>query len=479
MNTTCEALRDDLLAYRHHELPAARRLVVRWHLTLCAVCREELAIMEQITTDLLATESAPPLDAGLRTRILSAVDNAPPAIPHATPRRPHPVVQFGFGLAAMAVLAAILFPTFSRARYNARRASVESNLKQIMPDAGYEHETKSLPVTASPSAGAGAASADSASSNEARRVVGGPVRIDKSVRSTARTYPLTESDTTFADAHVKAPAQPQFARRNVDAADRPTGGGRNFLHASGGAAALGSSGAADLPSALRRVHKEARIAVAVAKVEDDADTVESYVKSAGGFIADNTLSTGGDGLKTATLTVRVPVGQFEKVLGQIAKLGDVKAKNVSGEDITEKFSDADQANRVLSSELGVKESQLKAALDRAAKDKKHPVDVPWQQRAEVRELRVLAAQAQARLDLMKKISDLANISVELQEQARPAQQTGLLQDMSDTGYAAFDTFVLAARVPLNLAIWILAYCPLWIPLAVAYRYYSRGHLRNP
>ena len=68
MNTTCEALRDDLLAYRDHELPAARRFVVRWHLTHCAACREELAIMEQITTDLLATESAPALDAGLRIR---------------------------------------------------------------------------------------------------------------------------------------------------------------------------------------------------------------------------------------------------------------------------------------------------------------------------------------------------------------------------------------------------------------------------
>ncbi len=51
----------------------------------------------------------------------------------------HPVKQWGFTLiellvviAIIAILAAILFPVFARARENARRASCQSNVKQIL-----------------------------------------------------------------------------------------------------------------------------------------------------------------------------------------------------------------------------------------------------------------------------------------------------------------------------------------------------------
>ncbi len=53
-------------------------------------------------------------------------------------KMPHPSRQFGFTLiellvviAIIAILAAILFPAFARARENARRASCQSNMKQI------------------------------------------------------------------------------------------------------------------------------------------------------------------------------------------------------------------------------------------------------------------------------------------------------------------------------------------------------------
>ncbi len=95
------------------------------------------------------------------------------------------------------------------------------------------------------------------------------------------------------------------------------------------------------------MHKEATIGVQVPNPEATSDTVETMVKETGGYVASNTLNTGDDGLKTAELTVKVPSRSLRHFLAQVAKLGNVQSKNISGEDITEKTSDADQTENVL------------------------------------------------------------------------------------------------------------------------------------
>lgn len=465
MNPYCESLQEDLLAYQDHELSLARRLVVRWHLARCAACRQELKIMETISDKLRSTESAASgqtatLDPALRNKILSSVAgeapalNAAPAQPpsgaRALPREARPRFKLqlveGLGLG----LAALTFCFFALNLSGQRmRAGFSDAAKNISTSTGYESHTSTDSTAARPAV----------SSTSASGMSGG----------TAHEAPAASPPDSFRKSAAQSnQAFSRFDGNYVRPATRPS------TPLSPGTGASTDS----LPSSLRRVHKEGRITVDVAKVEDQSDTVIAYVKSAGGYVSDNTLSTGADGLKMATLTVRVPVGKFETVLSQIAKLGDVKAKNISGEDITEKFSDAEQADRILDSELTVKESQLKQALQREANDKKHRYMVPWQQRAEVRELRIQAAQAKARKDLLKRISDLSNITVQLQEKARTLSQGGFVEGIGDACSAAMDTFLLALRVPVNALLWTLAYLPIWLPLLIAYRLLSRAYLRG-
>jgi hypothetical protein len=219
----------------------------------------------------------------------------------------------------------------------------------------------------------------------------------------------------------------------------------------------------------RRVHKGASITVQVSDLEDKTSTVEQMTKNIGGYVANNDLETGGDGLRRSILTLKVPVGQFESVLDKIAKLGLVKSKQVSGEDITARVSDAEQAKTVLANQLGQQVERLKRAK---AKDKA-------QERHEARLIQIQLAQARARYNMLNKLATLSTIAVQLQEKSTPAVQGGGFTDeLGKTKQAATSAFMDALRVPLIVLMWILAYSPLWIPLLLIYRFASRTYLRR-
>jgi len=196
------------------------------------------------------------------------------------------------------------------------------------------------------------------------------------------------------------------------------------------------------------------------------------VKEAGGFVAGNTLNTVGDGLKTADMTVKVPVAQFETVLGQIAKLGSVQSKNVTGEDITEKASDAYQTENVLEGDVQTSESRLKAL---GAKAK-------WSDQQGTRDLRTQLAESRARLVLLKRMAALSTITVDLSQTPKPPAPApvtgGFLHGLKDSTHDALQSLVSSASALIALVIWLLAYAPLWLPTLLVGRYALREYQKR-
>ena len=226
------------------------------------------------------------------------------------------------------------------------------------------------------------------------------------------------------------------------------------------------------PDPLRQVHKEASIGVQVPNPETTSDTVATMVKEVGGFVAANNLSTGDDGLKSAEMTVKVPVTQFEPFLAQVAKLGSVQSKNITGEDITEKTSDANQAEGVLEDDVQKSEAGLKAMGSRAK----------WRDQEATREMRTQLAQARARLVLLKRLAALGTITVELTQTPKavtPAPVTGgFLNTLQATTHDALQSLVGSASALLALLIWLLAYSPLWVTLFFVGRYAQKVYRRR-
>ena len=427
--TRCDHERDNLKAYADGELPLTTRLAVRLHLLRCGECRREIHEMKDITAS-LKTNDAGTLDDALRTRILSAVPDAAPDVPNDLPpvrsrfpRRRLPLYAFGASATAL-VGWFVLYPLLNPAPQGAMPGAL-STKSGAEDSGGQAAATQSAPLPApakSSTPPAAAAPADAAES--AGVSIAG---ADKP----AFAFPKAQKSAF--------PAARDARAKSVEVA--------------------GVDGE-------RKVHREASLTLEVDKTETRSETISTMTKTAGGYVANDELQTQDDGTKTASLTLKIPVGQFESFLAQLAHLGDVKAKSLSGEDITEKSSDQEQTTRILGDDV----KELETKVGRARHASRHDEEA-------LRQLRIREAQAQAHLKLLRNLGALADITVELREKPKSEpvkpQTGGFINDMNDTAHGAIGAFSQAARLPIVLLIWAVVYLPLFLVLLIGYHIASR------
>ena len=401
----CTNTQDDLKAYADRELSRLRVWAVRRHLTHCASCREEIAQMTQITEDLRTSEPEEALSPALRERILGS-----PLAPN----------NGGTGKATSSSDSPIIGGRGASSRR--KRPVLAWGLTGVAliawfvcyPLFGKVHENARFVTPA-------------ATAHDAH-----------SFRDYSQTPTVTASSQVMPAASVP---------RVLDRA-----GSTDSLSATGD------------PATLRQVHKEASIGVQVADPEAAGDTINTMVQETGGYVAANNLSTDPNGLKSGELVDKVPVTQFETFLAQVAKLGVVQSKNISGEDITEQTSDADQTERVYEDDLQQSEARLKALGSKAK----------WHDEQATRDLRIQLAQAQARLVLLKRMARLGTITIDLSQTpkaaAPPPVTNGFTGSLKATTHDALQSLVGSAGALLALVIWLLAYAPIWVPLLLLGRY---------
>jgi anti-sigma factor RsiW len=422
----CRALREHLKAYIDGELPTTARLTVRRHLAGCAACREEVTAMERIGSELRAGEAAATLDPGLRARILSeAPDTA--AAPAARPlRRPLAI----WGAAAAAAFGWFVLVPVARNVATPASMAPTASMRQSMP---------------SPPAGG-----------------------DAAMRAPAA--PAAETAPTVAgSAPALGPGGVHFSSRMHESVAKD--GWRSGPGRAPAAAALtaGSTAGRRLPPAERQVVRSAEMTLAVVDLEARSERVEQMTRESGGFVAGNQLTTGEGGMKTAYLVLRVPSARFDGFLRDLARMGEVRAKNVTGEDVTERVVDENAAEQVLREEARRAQAAVRAA----------GAGQGWAEQETARQARIRHRQAQDRLELLKRSAALATITLQLHEKERTAiQGGGFLAEMGDTGRAAVNSFLAAARVPVLALIWVVAYAPVWVPLALAYRYAAKLQRRR-
>ncbi len=404
--TECEKLRSELKAYLDGQLSPAARIAMRLHLNCCEPCRKEIEEMRLMGTRMRAADSLEMSDV-LRTRILASIPTtAPDKLAPGIPKWRERPVLI-WGASASAVLAWFMFyPALS----------------------SYQNAPPRV--------------ANAASNTK---------QIGLGLASLAYTQDYDEQTL------VSTP-KPRIA----DSA-------RLHVNQVNGTEAIKTLIGEDLPTE-RQVHKDASLTVEVANAEQQSEAVERLVKESKGYVAQNQLTTGEDNTCTASLTCKVPVDQFDTVMGQITRLGLLKGKTLTGEDITDKVSDEQETGHILRADIVTTEEKLKV-------HRRHSETVRDEET--LRQLRIRSAQSQARLKMLTRLGALSEITVELDEKpknvpavaSKPASP--FMEEVSGTGQAAAHSFLMALRLPVQVLVWIVVYAPVWGLLLIAYRRMTR------
>ncbi len=423
----CEGLKPDLKAYLDGEIPRFRRIQIRRHLRHCPACRQEIEQMEKISTELRNQDSAT-LEPDLRAKLLSHIPTASQEGGSTNPTKPTRKGRFDIfrqkPMQIWATASVVLIAWFVMAPlFNVNKKEVATVVAQDQVMA--RHTT------------AGAESLP----------------------------PLLEGLTTR-DASANIQEKPKRAMLAMETAPTtgtpPAESDGAALGVGGGGGGFGGDGK---EPATRKTHRTAEMTVEVGNVESATESIENRVKtSKGGYLAETQLSTLDDGTKTATLKIKIPVDEFDAFLSSVAKQGIVKAKSSTGEDITEKTSDAVQEQRSLTQQLEEARQKLQSARTRTQHNEAN---------TEVRELRVSIAEAEGRLELFKKLARLSDVTITINEKSKeikePTKTGGFLDQIKETAQAAEENFFTAARYPVLLLIWIAVYSPLWLFVLFVFR----------
>jgi hypothetical protein len=89
----------------------------------------------------------------------------------------------------------------------------------------------------------------------------------------------------------------------------------------------------------RMIIKNGEIVVMVANSDEATDRAMQVAIDYGGYVINQRLWDGSDGHRYATVTIGVPVNQFEVALRALRRLGQVMHETAAGQDVTDEFVD--------------------------------------------------------------------------------------------------------------------------------------------
>lgn len=205
------------------------------------------------------------------------------------------------------------------------------------------------------------------------------------------------------------------------------------------------------------VIKTADVYVEVRSFSDANDRAISIAKSVGGYVTDSSAEAVEDTPTSGELTIRVPVDAFERVVEQFGKLGVVKSKAITGEDVTGEVVD-------LESRIRNKRAEERQYLDimnraRSITDVVTVSNELYRVRAEIE-------QAQGRLKYLRSASAMATVNLTLEEKAKmkPAAAGSVIYNSFTGATASLKSTLSVFGV---IAVWMVVYSPLWaVPVGI-------------
>lgn len=213
-------------------------------------------------------------------------------------------------------------------------------------------------------------------------------------------------------------------------------------------AAVPSTVANDAAAGMaRKIVYKADVQLVCEELSAISQQLESLVAASGGFVADAQLIGSPGEPRRGVWKLRVPTGRFDGLLAEIKKLAEVRSARITSDDVSEEYYDVEARIRNKQQE----ETRLLRLLDDRTAELKDVLAVE----REIARVREEVERAQARLRVLANLTDLATITVRVDEvrnyqpELTPTFRTRLARGFQQS----IDTLVGAAQaVVIGLAV---------------------------
>jgi hypothetical protein len=206
----------------------------------------------------------------------------------------------------------------------------------------------------------------------------------------------------------------------------------------------------------RKLIRDAWLTLLVQDVPKVAQQVRQVAEEFNGYVAESSQTRRPDGSWSAILTLRVPSENYHKALSRLQQLGQVDDLREQVQDVTEEFVDLEARLR----NLKRSEQHLLELLKRTGK-----VGELLQVERELSLRRLEIERLEGRLRYLSHQVDFSTIRVTLNEfRPRPVPETAF--SVPKVFADAFRAVVLILRGALVVAVWVLVFSIIWLPLSL-------------
>jgi hypothetical protein len=211
----------------------------------------------------------------------------------------------------------------------------------------------------------------------------------------------------------------------------------------------------------RKIVKTGYLTLEVDDTVEAMNGVAAIAKELGGYVVSSNKHED-DSTTYGRVSIRVPAERFDEAFDRLRQLAiAVPYENTDSRDVTEEYTDLEAQLR----NLEATEAQYLALLDKAETVE----DILNVQRA-LSDVRGEIERIKGRMQYLERTSDMSLIEVNLQETS----------PLGGTGWNALETFksaisglVTFGKVLANIAIWLVIFCPIWIPIIFLIRFLRR------
>jgi len=260
---------------------------------------------------------------------------------------------------------------------------------------------------------------------------------------------------------------PQEANVRYDAVSEPEAPPADFDKSIAGEAA--APGQLNTPARVDSlIIKTGDFTLLVDNVGSSIERVTAVATETGGFVVSSNVWTQGNS-DYATITIRLPVAQFEAAQSRLRGLAvDVLSESSSGQDVSEEYVDLESRLRNLEATA----TRIRAFLDEA-KNVEEALDV----NARLTEVESEIEQIKGRMSYLEDRAAFSTITVQLQQDAAPIEPQRWTP--GKTAEAAVNSLGNLLQGLADLGIWLaIAVAPVALPVVAITFLVLRARRRN-